>query len=187
MNLSAEWTQNLSKNLRALRLAKGLSQADTAKLCDLPRSTLTNIEAGGSNPSLQILARLSQGLGLPLAELVARPRQSCQLLRASDLREKRIKKGEVRVFDQLPEPVPGFQVEKMEFQPGGSFQGHPHLAGTREFLSCVQGEIVVYVSGDNFHLFRGDVLVFPGNRSHSYRNPSETLAICFSVVSLFQG
>ncbi|MEZ6183914.1 MAG: helix-turn-helix transcriptional regulator [Planctomycetota bacterium] len=45
----------------------------------MPRSTLANLEAGGANPTLAVMAALSAALGLSLEELLAAPSARCQL------------------------------------------------------------------------------------------------------------
>ena len=42
--------------------------------------------------------------------------------------------------------------------------------GTREFFTCLAGEVTIFVAGDRFDLAAGDVLAFPGNVPHSYKN-----------------
>jgi quercetin dioxygenase-like cupin family protein len=49
-------------------------------------------------------------------------------------------------------------------------RGSPHLPGTREFFTCLSGNVTIFVAGERFDLAAGDVLAFPGNVPHSYRN-----------------
>lgn len=175
---------HLAHNLIALRVARGLTQGELAKLAGLPRSTLTNLESGSGNPSLMNLARLSESLQVSIEELLAPPRADCQLVKAGELRRREYDSNRVAVVALLPDPIPGLEIDRLEIQPGGWKQGVPHLAGTKEYLTCVQGEITVYVSGENFRVFAGDVLAFPGDRVHSYRNEGRELSLSYSVVSL---
>jgi quercetin dioxygenase-like cupin family protein len=48
--------------------------------------------------------------------------------------------------------------------------GTPHLPGTREFFTCLDGRVNLIVAGDRYALGSGDVLAFPGNLPHSYQN-----------------
>jgi len=48
----------------------------------------------------------------------------------------------------------------------------PDLPGTREYFTCLDGEVVIVVAGDRHVLAAGDVLAFPGNVPHSYQNGS---------------
>ena len=70
----------------------------------------------------------------------------------------------------MPEPVPDEMMEVMDFEPGAVMGGTPHLPGTREFFTCLDGRVNLMVAGDRYELAAGDVLAFPGNLAHSYQN-----------------
>ena len=53
--------QNLSKNIKRLREAKGLSQEKLARLADVSNNTIIKIEAGkNQNPTLDTLKKISK-------------------------------------------------------------------------------------------------------------------------------
>jgi uncharacterized cupin superfamily protein len=58
----------------------------------------------------------------------------------------------------------------------------PHVEGTREYFTCIEGEISVTVLGEVYRLKSGDVLTFPGYKPHHYKNNSRDLSRGFSVV-----
>ena len=70
----------------------------------------------------------------------------------------------------VPEPVPDSMMEVMDFAPGAVMGGTPHLPGTREFFTCLEGRVRLLVAGEVYALAPGDVLAFPGNLPHSYQN-----------------
>lgn len=174
----------LSHNLSTLRQASGLTQADLAKAAGVPRSTITNLESGAGNPSLANLARLASALQVSIEELLARPRAECQLVKAIDVPAKEYDGGRVRVRRLLPDPLPGLEIDQMELASGGWKQGVPHLAGTKEYLTCTAGTVTVFVAGETFIVKAGDVLAFPGDQAHSYRNNGDTNCQCYSVVAV---
>lgn len=176
---------NLAHSLKEIRDLRGLTQAQLAKLCEVPRSTIANIEAGDSNPTLSVLARFASALHLSLEELLARPRARCQLFPPGSLPENEYSRlGRVRLRHLLPHPISGMAIERMELEPGARFVGSPHAPGTQEFLSCERGRIVLWVAGEEFELERGAVAAFAGDQRHSYQNPGKALAVGYSVVSL---
>ena len=176
--------KNLAQNLGALRAARGLTQAELARQAGVPRSTLTRLESGSGNPSLSNLARLADALQVTIEELLAPPRADCVLIPGGDLKVTRYSKGKVAITRLLPDPIEGLELERMDIEPGGWKQGIPHLSGTREYLVCAAGQVTVYVAGDNFQVQAGDVLAFPGDQAHSYRNESGEPTSCYSVVSI---
>ena len=55
----------LGKNIRLARAAKGLSQEDLADLTGLDRTYISGVERGVRNPSIKVLQRIAEGLGIP--------------------------------------------------------------------------------------------------------------------------
>src|SRR4051812_25027124 len=117
--------QYLSENLTQLRRKKRLSQSQLARLAGVPRSTLTHMESGSGNPSLNNLVRLSAALQVGIEELLSRPRNECELREAATIPLQRRSQGKVLVFKLLPEKVRGLEVDRMELEPGASMAGHP--------------------------------------------------------------
>jgi len=61
----------LAKNIRRVRLKKGLSQEKVARLADIALNTLTKIESGLSQePTIRTIAKIANALGVSLDELV---------------------------------------------------------------------------------------------------------------------
>lgn len=174
----------LAQNVLSLRQKRGYSQGQLAKIAGLPRSTVTYIESGVGNPSLQNLAKIAGALQITIEELLHRPRAGCQLIKASDV--KVIKKGGglAEVFKLLPDPIPGTEVDRMEIAAGGRISGVPHVTHTKEYLIGVQGEVQVNIATQKFIVKSGDVLAFPGDQPHSYQNIGNSRAICMSVVMM---
>jgi len=175
----------LGKNLRSIRELRGLTQQQLAELCEVPRSTVANIEVGGSNPTLAVLLRLSGALHLSLEELLARPRARCQVYPPGSLPSLEARGGSGAELQQLlPQAIPGMSIDRLELPPGVRMKGSPHAPGTHEFLYCERGQLNLRVAGERFELKRGSVAAFPGDQRHSYENPGRSSAIGFSVVSL---
>lgn len=175
---------HLARNVAALRDKRNLTQNGLAKLAGLPRSTITYIESGEGNPTLDKLVRLSGALQVGIEALLAQPRAEVALIRADQVPVQVRGDGRARLFKLLPDPLPGMEIDRIEIEPGGRLPGVPHLQDTKEYLTCVRGEVVVHMSGSAHHLLEGDVLAFPGDRPHAYQNPGTHPAVCLSVVVL---
>jgi len=62
---------NITKTLRKLRVAKGLSQEKLARLADVANNTIIKIEAGKNrNPTLNTLKKISKALEVSVDELI---------------------------------------------------------------------------------------------------------------------
>jgi len=174
--------RNLGRNLRLLRTARGVSQAQIAHAAGIPRATWSNLESGGANPTLAVLAGAAAALGVSLEELLASPHTEARLHPRDSLPVRR--PGNASVRKLLPDPVPGTDIERMELPPGGRFTGVPHTPGTREYLTCEAGTLEVTVAGEVLLAAPGDVIAFRGDLRHAYHNPGAGVAIGYSVVVL---
>jgi transcriptional regulator with XRE-family HTH domain len=166
---------HLARNLVALRHVRNLTQGALAKAAGVPRSTISNLESSSGNPSLTVLVKVASALGVPLDELLASPR------------------AKVRKWtrDELASPERGRGVTIANADSGARARGVAQrdgvragrvdarlaaLPGTREFFTCLAGAVTIFVAGERFDLAVGDVLAFPGNVPHSYKNPDASRA-----------
>jgi len=63
--------QNLAKNVKRLREAKGLSQERLARLADVANNTLIKMETGeNKNPTLETLKKVAKALEVSVADLI---------------------------------------------------------------------------------------------------------------------
>jgi XRE family transcriptional regulator, regulator of sulfur utilization len=176
---------HLGANLRRLREARGASQAQMARLSGIPRATWAHLESGSGNPTLELLGRVAEMLQLSLDELTRAPPSETRVHRRDSLPVRQA--GAARVRHLLPDPIRGMVLDRMELPPGAQVTGVPHLEGTREYLACEVGELVLHAGGERFQLAAGDVVSFRGDQRHSYRNPGARTAVGYSVVILARG
>ena len=176
-------SRHLARNLATLRQVRGLTQDGLAKAAEVPRSTIANLESGDGNPSLAVLVKVARALSTSIDELTASPRAKVRRWNAKDVASHSRGRG-VTTRDLVPEPVPEEVMELMDFAPGAVMAGTPHLPGTREYFSCIEGEVTIFVAGERFDVAAGDVLGFPGNVPHSYRNTGKSAARGVSIVVL---
>lgn len=169
MTESATTASHLARNLVSLRHTRALTQDGLARDAGVPRSTIANLESGEGNPSLSVLVKVAHALGVPIDELLASPRAMVRRWNADEVALQSKGRG-VTIRPLVPEPVPDSMMELMEFAPGAVMGGTPHLPGTREFFTCLEGRVRLLVAGEVYALNTGDVLAFPGNLPHSYQN-----------------
>jgi transcriptional regulator with XRE-family HTH domain len=174
--------QRLAASVRQLREARGLTQEQMARLAGIPRATWGHIESGAGNPTLSVLDKVAGALAVPIEELTSAARGVGRLYARDELRTRRQGDGEVRQL--LPDSIPGMVIERMSIPPQGRIPGVPHMPGTREYLTCEAGEILLAVAGEQWRLRPGDVVTFRGDQRHSYTNPGHREAVGYSVVVL---
>lgn len=68
--MSSEVLYKFSQKLKMLRQERGLSQEGLALLCNIDRTYVGRLENLKRNPSLEILPKIADGLGMTLSELL---------------------------------------------------------------------------------------------------------------------
>ncbi len=58
-------TNLLAQSVRAHRQSRGLSLGNLAEKAGISKTSLSKIESGGGNPSLEVLCRIAQALNVP--------------------------------------------------------------------------------------------------------------------------
>ena len=180
--MSDELGGRIARNVKQLRLARGATQAQVARLAGVPRATWTNLESGAANPTVSVLRRAALALQVSIEELLLEPRAECEHFPRGALPTRT--QGQATVRKLLPHAIPGMEMDRIELPPGGRMPGVPHTPGTREYLTCERGTIALVASGERVTLSEGDVVGFRGDQKHSYENPNATAAVAYSVVVL---
>jgi XRE family transcriptional regulator, regulator of sulfur utilization len=170
----------LGRNMRVLREGRARTQAQMAKAAGLPRATWANLESGAANPTLAVLDRVATAFQVTLEELIAAPRSEAHLYAKGSLPVKL--RGVVTIRKLLPDPIPGMEIDRLALPPHAKMTGVPHTPGTREYLTCESGEIILVASGEQYRLEAGDVIAFRGDQRHSYVNAGARAAVAYSVV-----
>jgi transcriptional regulator with XRE-family HTH domain len=180
--MSTDLSSRLGRNVRLLREARGVTQQQIAKLAGIPRATLAHLESGGGNPTLAVLSAVADAFQVSLEELVAAPRAVLELFpkRRVPVRMR----GNVEVRKLLPDPIPGMEIDRFALPARAKMVGVPHTPGTREYLTCERGTIVLVASGERVTVEEGDIVAFRGDQRHSYENPGGAQAVGYSVVVL---
>lgn len=62
-----------ARNLKYLRLKKGLSQEELAHLADIDRTYVSSLERSVYNASIDVVDRVAQVLGVEAADLLKKP------------------------------------------------------------------------------------------------------------------
>jgi XRE family transcriptional regulator, regulator of sulfur utilization len=177
-----ELADRVAANVKHLRGGRGMTQAQAATAAGLPRATWAHLESGDANPTLQVIHRAAQALQVSIEELIAAPRAVVEMFAAGSLPARL--RGNATIRQLLPDPLPGMALERIELPPRASFPGVPHTPGTKEYLACESGAIILGVAGRKFALGPGDVVAFLGDQRHSYANAGRVVAVGYSAILL---
>lgn len=134
---------------------------------------ISKIERGEKNPTLVVAARLSEGLGVTLSQLVGTEERREVVVVPRD-RRMVMRDPETGFVRQLLSPA--FARKGMEFMrnviPEGSTSGEfpPHRRGVREYLVVEKGRLATILDGEKRVLDAGDALYFEADVAHRFDN-----------------
>ena len=62
--------KKLGKNMKKIRLAKGMSQGDICRTLGVDRAYISNVESGNKNPTLSTITKIAKALEVSVDELL---------------------------------------------------------------------------------------------------------------------
>jgi transcriptional regulator with XRE-family HTH domain len=169
----------IAANLRALRVERNLSVVTLAKLSGVARATLTKIEAGQGNPTIDTLYALADALGVALGDVIGEPSTTPRLLVLRNGEGTRVSGA---VSARLLDRVHGHrlaEVYEISFSTKGR-TADPHPSGTLESILLTAGRLRVGPITGPVELNPGDYLRFPGDVPHVYQaidNPAHGVLV----------
>jgi transcriptional regulator with XRE-family HTH domain len=156
----------IAASLRALRQRQGLSVAQLAERSGIARATVTKLEAGHGNPTIDTLYALADTLGAALGDLIDEPSARVEVIRAGAGTRVR---GAVsaRLLDRVHGQALA-ELYEVDFATRARHAG-PHPAGVTESLILTAGRLRAGPAGHPVELSAGDFVRFPGDVPHLYQ------------------
>lgn len=155
--------------LRAERERVGVSLAELARRAGIAKSTLSQLEAGTGNPSIETLWSLGVALGVPFSRLVEPPAPSVRVIRAGEGPRLSADRADfVATLLAAGSPHTRRDLYVMELEPGQPREAEAHLPGSVEHVVVAAGRLLAGPSGQAVELRPGDYVSFPGDAPHRY-------------------
>ncbi|XCM83935.1 XRE family transcriptional regulator [Kitasatospora sp. HUAS MG31] len=153
--------------------------SELAKRAGIAKSTLSQLESGAGNPSVETIWALGVALGVPFSRLVDPPRPQVRVVRAGE--------GPVTYSERadyaatlLASCPPGARRDlyRIEAQPGEVKVSEPHMAGSVEHLLVGSGRALAGPVEEPVELGPGDYVCYPGDARHVFRAlAADTVAV----------
>jgi transcriptional regulator with XRE-family HTH domain len=169
---SSQLLSPLSRNLRKWRLRRGFSASALAREANISKSTVSELERGQGNPSLDTLWALARALNVTLgAFFVGSPvpdeTKVLRLVNASVI----AKDGDTFVA-QLLASWPGdgdVELSVVTLKAGARHNSQGNAPGVVERTVCVEGIVEVGTGEGSHALEPGDMMTFAADQRHFYQ------------------
>ncbi len=159
----------IAASLRRERRRTGLSLAEVARRAGIAKSTLSQLESGTGNPSVETLWALSVALDVPFAELVEPTRPRVQLIRAGEGPALASERADyvATLLASCP-PNARRDIFLVSAQPGSARESDPHMPGVVEHVVLSAGRALVGPIGEPVEIGPGDYVAYPGDAAHVF-------------------
>ena len=172
----------VSENIKRIRQEKNLSLGDLAKLSDVSKSMLAQIERGEGNPTLSTLWKIANGMQVSFNTLIAQPKLPYKVTKLAEIDPILDMNGELKNYSLFSDIENNFSIYQIEVGKEISWISEAHLHGTAEFITIIQGTLEIKLEDKTFILKKGENLWFKADVLHSYRNLGEEITIFYNIL-----
>ncbi|SDZ37120.1 transcriptional regulator, XRE family with cupin sensor [Micromonospora pattaloongensis] len=159
MNDTDVQTRAVGRRLRRLREAQGVSLSELARRAGIGKATLSGVEAGTRNPTLETLYAVTAQLGVPLATVLTDGETPGAT--PAEVRGSAVVGTLLQVFE---EATTTYELYRLRIVPGTAQVSPAHHAGVTEHLTVFRGVLragpldAPLVAGPGEHIsWRSDV------------------------------
>lgn len=177
--------QFIGDNLKKLRLERQLSLGQLAKLCDVSKVILSQIERGESNPTVNTIWKIANGLKVHYTELLdyEGEEETVAIVKREDASLQSGQDEGYKSYSYYKHSQTGsFDFFLIEIMPGKQHHIEGHLLGSKEYVYVCKGKVSMKIGDETFELNQGDSFSFDGSLEHTYSNIGHEIAECVSIV-----
>jgi transcriptional regulator with XRE-family HTH domain len=164
--------EELGNRIRAVRKERGLTLKELERISGFSATHISEIERGKTSPTIGALVKISQALGRDTSFFLEEEQLSeVAVVHREERQPLPMEVAKVR-GEYLTPGIPGGRLNAymMYLEPGDhrDVAYEPH--GGEEGVLLISGRVEVLVGGRSFALEPGDVVQYPADRIHGFRN-----------------
>jgi transcriptional regulator with XRE-family HTH domain len=158
----------VAANLRRLRTEQGRTLSELARASGIAKATLSALEAGKGNPTIETLSSLATALGIPFGDLLAGGApEPVHVVHGGEGTTVPGTHNDLRLIVRLPGNPP-IELYEARFPARSKRSAGAHGPGTREHVVLFQGALRTGPVDRAVDLRAGDYAGFAGDEMHLY-------------------
>jgi transcriptional regulator with XRE-family HTH domain len=161
--------QALARSLKRRRLERAISLSELARRAGVSKATLSSLERGAGNPSVDTVWALARALNVPFGDLFDDPDDDLiQVHRIEDARVVTHEDGFLGRRLVSRQGRGGFELYVLELGPDAKRNAAAHSPGVVEHVVVIEGRVEIGPDDDPATLGVGDYLTFAADLPHRY-------------------
>ncbi|MGB0507917.1 MAG: helix-turn-helix domain-containing protein [Pikeienuella sp.] len=163
----------------------GLSLSALAAKAGLAKSTLSQLEAGKGNPSIETLWAIATALQVPFSFLFEQATTQCQIIRADEGVELSSDSSAFSavLLAKCP-PASRRDIYRVNLFKGSVRNAEPHPQGSVEHIFVCKGSVKMGPSENTEIINAGEYYRYPGDVPHSYEALSDSATMLMVMESV---
>lgn len=160
--------QALARSLKRRRLERAISLSELARRAGVSKATLSSLERGNGNPSVDTVWALARALNVPFGELFDPEDEGIHVQRIEQAQVVTEEHGFLGRRLLSRQDRGGFELYVLELEDGARRDAAAHSPGVVEHLVVIRGRVEVGPSDDPATLETEEYLTFPADQRHHY-------------------
>ncbi|NSC21101.1 helix-turn-helix domain-containing protein [Streptomyces albus subsp. chlorinus] len=157
----------LAVNLKRARAQRGLSISELSRRSKIGKATLSQLESGTGNPTIETVFSLSRVLEVPISDLLdAQPPAGLRIVRAQEVEPLSGQGIDLRPLQRIESGQAVFEVYDQQVRAGERRDSLGHVGVEHTIVQA--GRLGVSVEGHEVELGPGDYVGFDATQPHSY-------------------
>jgi transcriptional regulator with XRE-family HTH domain len=175
----------ISKRLKAFRLANRMTLKDLASRAGCTDAYLSQLERGHANPSITTLKKIASALQVKIVDFFLEPEVEENDVVVKDGERVNIdfKEGTAKI-QMLVRTIKGKRMQPFytTLEPGGGSKGsYSHIG--EEFGIVLRGKLEITLNGRSYTVRKNESFYFQSQEPHSWTNSGKGKAVVIWVVS----
>ncbi len=172
-------------NLKQLRTERNLTLGQLSKISGVSKAMLSDIEKGDSNPTINTIWKIANGLNVPYTRLMDDIERETTLIKRTEAVVQFGESLHYRIYCYFTNtPVRNFELIYVELDAGHSNATIGHSERAQEYIYIIQGELSLHTEAGDYTLSAGDAFVFDSSIGHTYMNKQDTI-LSFLVINYY--
>lgn len=176
----------IGERIKRNRNIKKLSLRELASKVNLSASFLSQVEQGKASPSIENLKKIANALDVKVSYLIEDDEEDKNVvyIKNEDVKFVESKESNTKIAllsvsnsEKNMEPI----LYEVGINGESGINCYSHKG--EEFIYILEGELIVYVSGYEYKLKKGDSLYFKSSQEHKFKNISNKETKALWVVS----